>query len=153
MIVKNRMNHFMTDSIWIKMHGGATHFPIALVFASTLCDLGSSLLSDNQNKTRRAGLRAAGAYTLALGALGALGSVFSGLVISHGEIYGQGNLGRHHLWVWPAFGLLMALAAWRMIVGNQASHRSFKVYLVFSALTAGLMGAAGYWGGELLLNG
>jgi hypothetical protein len=39
------------------------------------------------------------------------------------------------------------------VVGNRASNRAFRIYLGTSFLTAALMGAAGYWGGELLLNG
>lgn len=143
----------MDNSLWVKMHGGTTHFPIALIMASVLFDLASLLASDNADKSRRAGFRAAGFYTLLLGALGALGAVVSGLVISHGQLWGRGNLARHHKFLWPAFGLLMALAIWRLLVGNQASRGGLRIYLAFSMVTAALMGAAGYWGGELLLNG
>jgi len=143
----------MDNSLWVKMHGGTTHFPIALVMASALFDLVSSLAPDNADKSRRAGFRAAGFYTLILGALGALGAVVSGLVISHGQLWGRGNLARHHTYLWPAFGLLMALAVWRLVVGNHASSRSLRIYLAASMVTAALMSAAGYWGGELLLNG
>ena len=143
----------MDNSLWVKMHGGTTHFPIALVMASALFDLVSSLAPDNADKSRRAGFRAAGFYTLILGALGSLGAVVSGLVISHGQLWGRGNLARHHTFLWPAFGLLMALAIWRLVVGNRASHRGLRIYLAVSMVTAALMGAAGYWGGELLLNG
>ena len=143
----------MDNSLWVKMHGGTTHFPIALVMASALFDLISSLAPDNADKSRRAGFRAAGFYTLILGALGSLGAVVSGLVISHGQLWGRGNLARHHTFLWPAFGLLMALAIWRLLVGNRASSRGLRIYLAVSMVTAALMGAAGYWGGELLLNG
>ena len=143
----------MDNSLWVKMHGGTTHFPIALVMASVLFDLVSSLAQDNADKSRRAGFRAAGFYTLILGALGSLGAVVSGLVISHGQLWGRGDLARHHTFLWPAFGLLMALALWRMLVGNRASRRGLRIYLAVSMVTAALMGAAGYWGGELLLNG
>src|SRR5262245_17540464 len=111
----------MDNSLWVKMHGGTTHFPIALIMASVLFDLVGSLAPDNADKSRRAGFRAAGYYTLLLGALGALGAVVSGLVISRGQLWGRGNLARHHTFLWPAFGLLIALAIWRMLVG--ASRR------------------------------
>ena len=143
----------MDNSLWVKMHGGATHFPIALVMASVLFDLVGLLAPDNADKSRRSGFRAAGFYTLILGALGSLGAVLSGLVISHGQLWGRGNLARHHTYLWPAFGLLMALAVWRLVVGNHASSRSLRIYLAASMVTAALMSAAGYWGGELLLNG
>ena len=143
----------MDNSLWVKMHGGTTHFPIALIMASVLFDLVGSVAPDSADKSRRAGFRAAGFYTLILGALGSLGAVLSGLVISHGQLWGRGNLARHHMFLWPAFGLLIALAIWRLLVGNHASRRGLRIYLAVSMVTATLMGAAGYWGGELLLNG
>ena len=94
-----------------------------------------------------------GFYTLVLGALSSFGAVVSGLVISHGETWGRGNLARHHGFVWLAFGLIIARAVWRLVVGNRASSRAFKAYLTIAVITGGIMGAAGYWGGELLLNG
>jgi len=121
--------------------------------ASALFDLMGSLVPDNQDKSRRAGFRAAGFYTLLLGALGSIGAVVSGLVISHGQLWGRGNLAHHHTFLWPAFGLLIALAAWRLVVGSRASNGAFKTYLAAALLAGGLMAAAGYWGGELLLNG
>lgn len=135
------------------MHGGMTHFPIALVLASIAFDLAGLVAPENADRSRRAGLRAAGFYTLILGALSGFGAVVSGLVISHGETWGRGNLARHHAFLWPGFGLLIALAVWRLVVGNSASSRGFKVYLTASLTTGALMSAAGYWGGELLLNG
>jgi uncharacterized membrane protein len=132
------------------MHGGTTHFPIALVMASALFDLAGFLVPENPGKTRRAGLHAAGCYTLILGALGALGAVASGLIMSHWQLWGHGNLLRHHTFLWPAFGLLIGLAVWRALVGSHASQRTFKIYLGVTLIAAAFMGAAGYWGGELL---
>ena len=143
----------MDNSLWVKMHGGTTHFPIALVMASALFDLAGLVVPENAGKSRRAGFRAAGFYTLILGALGSLGAVLSGLVISRWQLWGRGNLARHHLFLWPAFGLLTGLAVWRVVVGSHASTRSLKVYMGVALTTAALMGAAGYWGGELLLKG
>ena len=143
----------MDNSLWVKMHGGTTHFPIALVMASALFDLAGLMVPENLNKSRRAGLRAAGFYTIVLGSIGSIGAVVSGLVISHGQLWGRGNLARHHLFLWPAFGLLTGLAVWRVVVGSHASTRSLKLYMGVALITAALMGAAGYWGGELLLKG
>jgi len=143
----------MSNTLWAKMHGGATHFPIALVMTSMLLDMAGVFLPDNPGKTRRTGLHAAGFYTILLGALGAFGAVGSGLVMSQGELWGRGNLARHHVFLWPAFGMLIALAVWRLRVQDRGSARAFKIYLAGSMVTAALMAAAGYWGGELLLNG
>jgi uncharacterized membrane protein len=134
----------MDNSLWVKMHGGTTHFPIALVMASALFDLAGLVVPENGGKSRRAGLRAAGFYTLILGALGSIGAVLSGLVISRWQLLGRGNLAHHHMFLWPAFGLLTGLAVWRLVVGNHASNRAFRIYLGLALMTAVLMGAAGY---------
>jgi len=143
----------MDNSLWVKMHGGTTHFPIALAMASVLFDSAGYFVPDSADKSRRAGLYAAGFYSLILAAFGSLGAVLSGLVIAHWQLWGVGNLGRHHACLWPAFSLLIGLAAWRLAVRDRVSRRAFKVYLAASLITAGLCGAAGYWGGEMLLNG
>jgi uncharacterized membrane protein len=152
-IAKHEFQNLMDISLWVKMHGGTTHFPIALVMASALFDLAGLIVPENLDKSRRAGLRAAGFYSIVLGAIGSIGAVVSGLVISHGQLWGRGNLARHHLFLWPAFGLLTGLAVWRVVVGSHASTRSLKLYMGVALTTAALMGAAGYWGGELLLKG
>src|SRR5258706_5350856 len=113
----------MSSDFWAKMHGGATHFPIALVMVSALFDMAGLFFSDNPGKTRRAGLHSAGFYTIVLGALGSFGAVGSGLVMSRGQLLGHGNLARHHAFLWPAFGLLIALAGWRLVVRCGGSTR------------------------------
>src|SRR5260370_13446645 len=104
----------MDNSLWVKMHGGTTHFPIALVMASALFDLAGLVVPENVGKSRRAGFRAAGFYTLILGALGSLGAVLFGLVIRRRQLLGRGNLAHHHMVLCPAFGLLTGLAGFRL---------------------------------------
>src|SRR5258708_23955743 len=111
------------------MGGGTSLLQVALVRASVLFDLVGLLAPDNGDKSRRAGFRAAGFYTLILGALGSLGAVLSGLVISRGQLWGRGNLAHHHMFLWPAFGLLTGLAVWRLVVGNPGSNHLLKLYL------------------------
>src|SRR5882757_2515090 len=132
----------MDNSLWIKMHGGTTHFPIALVMASALFDLAVLIVPENPDKSRRDGFRAAGFYSLILGALGSIGAVLSGLVISRWQLWGRGNLAHHHTFLWPAFGVLAGLAVWRLVVGNHASSRAFRIYLGIAFVAAALMGGA-----------
>jgi uncharacterized membrane protein len=143
----------MNASLWAKFHGGVTHFPIALTMTSMVCDLAGALIRDDPGKARKAGLHAAGLYTLLLAAGGSMAAIISGIFLSHGALWGSGNLAQHHLFLWPAFGLLIALAVWRLAMGHRAYHSPFRLYLAGAILTSALMGAAGYWGGELLLNG
>ncbi|MDD5262031.1 MAG: DUF2231 domain-containing protein [Methylacidiphilales bacterium] len=137
-------------NLWAKLHGASTHFPVALALSSVLFD---SLAMAISNPERRMGLRAAGFYALILGVLGAFPAVISGLVMTRWDSLGSGPLLWHHCFVWPAFGLMVGLAVWRALARNQASSRVFAIYLALMILTAGLVAAAGYWGGELLLNG
>lgn len=135
---------------WADMHGGSTHFPVALMIASVIFDLiGYGL--NRQPHSRDLHLTAF--YTLLLGALASFLAVLSGLIISRWQVFGGGTLAKHHLFVWPAFALIVGLAVWRLVVRQQASRRAYAVYLAASVVTAALMAAAGYWGGEMLLGG
>ena len=57
----------------------------------------------------------------------------------------------HHLFAWPAFALLVALATWRIMLGCQAPRSTFTGYLTAVVIAAGLISIAGYWGGEMLI--
>ena len=136
-------------AIWPKLHGASVHFPVALTMAAALFEgLGVAWPAS----PRKAQFHAAGQFTVILGALGTFPAVLSGLVMTKGQVLGHDALLFHHLFVWPAFTALVGLGVWRAIVGDKASPRAFAVYLGVLFLTAGLMGGAGYWGGELLLN-
>ncbi|MGI4788372.1 MAG: DUF2231 domain-containing protein [Janthinobacterium lividum] len=134
------------EKLWANLHGGSTHFPIAMMIASFLFDFAAYVLRDPYKRD----LHVAGFYTLLLGALATFVAVLSGLAISAWQFFGEGLLAKHHDFVWPAFGLMIALAVWRLVVRNEAARPVFGIYLVTAAITAGLMGAAGYLGGELL---
>ena len=137
-------------TLWPKLHGASTHFPVALTMAAALFD-GMGFVWP-KSSPRKAQLQAAGYFTIILGALGTFPAVLSGLLMTKGEVLGHDALLFHHLFVWPAFAALVGLGVWRTRVGDGASPRSFAVYLVVLFLTAGLMAGAGYWGGELILN-
>jgi uncharacterized membrane protein len=137
-------------SIWPKLHGASTHFPVALAMAAALFDGASALIPTSL--PLRAQLRAAGYFTIILGALGTFPAVLSGLFMTRGNTLGHGATLFHHLFVWPAFAGLVGLGLWRALVGERASSRGFGIYLALLIVTAGLMAGAGYWGGELILN-
>src|SRR6201993_1901264 len=96
---------------WDKLHGAMTHFPIALLLFSTACDLVSVAF---RKLTFARGLRLVSFYGLAVAALASLGAVVSGIALAKGDMWGRGDFGWHHRFVWPAFGLLLALAVWRL---------------------------------------
>jgi len=135
------------EKLWANLHGGSTHFPIALMIASVIFDTLAYLIPGESLKRD---LSAAGFYALILGAAASFVAALSGMVISAFQFFGPGLLAKHHDFVWPAFGLMIGLAVWRLVVRGEASRPAMGLYLVVAAITAGLMGAAGYFGGELL---
>src|ERR1700757_5250738 len=98
---------------WDKLHGAMTHFPIALLLFSTACDFVSVAFKKLQFAR---GLRLVSFYGLAAAALASLVAVVSGIALTKGDMWGRGDFGWHHRFVWPAFGLLVALAVWRLVV-------------------------------------
>jgi mono/diheme cytochrome c family protein len=139
----------MNSLFWERAHGGLTHFPIALIFVATLFDI-LSFLRDRSSKGRD--FHAIGYWLVILAAIGAVGAVFSGLALSKWKIVGTGLMRLHHLFVWPAFALILALTAWRVVTQNQFSRRAFASYLIAACCACALIGAAGFVGGEMLLG-
>ena len=136
--------------IWTRIHGGAAHFPIALLYASLFFDLSAALFSKS-----RAGLRAAGFYCLMLGAAGALVSIVTGLLMCRWNLNQEGLIALHHRFVWASSGLLVILAACRATLdtpGRQHGRRAAAAYLTLVIVNCVLMGVAGYWGGEIVLQ-
>ena len=127
-----------------------THFPIALLLFSAACDFASVILSKFSFASE---LRKVSFFGLTAAALASVGAVVSGIALTKGNMWGRGELGMHHRFIWPAFGLLMALAVWRLIVRDQISRTGLFFYLFLMFLTSGLVAAAGYFGGELVLGG
>jgi uncharacterized membrane protein len=139
----------MSSETWAKLHGATVHFPIALVLASAALDAAGFLLA---GPAGRRGLHAAGYWTMMLGALGTVPAVVSGLVMGRGVMLGHGLLRLHHLFVWPAFALIVAVAIWRVRAGDFATGGIRVGYLTAAGLAVVLVAVAGYWGGELLLK-
>lgn len=140
----------MNQGFWLRMHGGVTHFPIVLLFVSVLLDTIGICWWD---RSARRGLHAAAGVCAAIGTLACFAAVASGLLISRWKAMGTGSLLRHHLYVWPAFAIAVALMTWRLTMRGRASSRAFLYYLCGMGLASLLMLGAGYWGGEMVLAG
>lgn len=138
----------MNGDAWAKVHGATVHFPIALVLCSGVLDALGFLFP---NLARRRGLHGAAHWTLLLGALGTVPAVGSGLAMSKGVMLGHGLVRFHHLFVWPAFALIVGLATWRVLGAGPVERRMPLAYLVVVGVAAVLVAGAGYWGGEMML--
>jgi len=139
----------MNSLFWERAHGGLTHFPIAFIFAAAFFD---TLAFLPRRLLKRQDFNAIGYWLTILAGAGAVGAVFSGLVLSKWKIGGTGLLLRHHLFVWPAFVLILALVIWRVAAGNHLSLPAAGFYLAGTYLACAFIGAAGFVGGEMLLG-
>jgi uncharacterized membrane protein len=135
---------------WDKLHGAMTHFPIALLLFSTACDFGAVAFKKLPFARE---LRTVSFYGLLVAALASVAVVVSGVALTKGELWGRGDFGWHHRMAWPAFGLLVALAVWRLVVRDATSRLGLWLYLIGMLVASGFVAAAGYFGGELLLSG
>jgi uncharacterized membrane protein len=140
----------MDQTFWARMHGGATHFPIALMMVSVAFDHAGFWW---RNEARGREFRAFGFYSLLIAAAASPFAVLSGIALSKGKLMGSGSMLLHHLFIWPAFSLLVGLAVWRLVVRERASRRASRWYLVLVTVTAAAMMGAGYWGGEMIIHG
>src|SRR6202162_3122305 len=125
---------------WAKLHGATTHFPIALLLFSTACDFVSVIF---KKLTFARELRLVSFYSLAFAALASLGAVVTGIALTKGDLWGRGYFGWHHRFVWPAFGLLLALAVWRLVVRDGMSRTGLCLYLVLMLLASGFFSVGG----------
>lgn len=134
-------------TIWAKLHGASTHFPIALMLASTLCDGIAFRCRDSET---RWSLRFAGSIMMGLAALGSCAAIATGLIMTRGQLWGHDALLHHHQFVWPAFVLMTGLATWRAVSPAELPRRWMVIQFSLMALASLLVSGAGYWGGELL---
>src|SRR6185369_1744446 len=133
----------MNASIWQRIHGGSTHFPIVLVLASVVFDF---VAWRSRDEVLRRGLHAAGFGSAVVGMLGGIGAVMAGLIMTHGQMLGSGYEKIHHLFVWPAVGSGLILVGWRLFRGGRIPQNGLGIYLAGMGLVAALMAGAGYSG-------
>ncbi len=137
-------------TLWAKLHGAATHFPIALALVSALCE---AVAWQCWSEELRRKWRFAGTLTIVLAALGGQVAAWSGLFAARWRFWGHGTLLRHHQFVWPALALITALAIWRVRQRTEPTRLGEGIYVGLIFLAALLVGGAGYWGGEMLQAG
>jgi uncharacterized membrane protein len=147
--VEIHLRLLMNQTLWERMHGAATHFPTALLTVSVFFDQAGFWW---RGEVRRRDFRAVGFYSLLVAAAASPVAVVSGIALSKGVLLGTGMLALHHYFIWPAFGLLMGLAVWRLVTRESASRRARGYYLAMASIALLAMMSAGYWGGEMILG-
>jgi mono/diheme cytochrome c family protein len=139
----------MSATIWQKIHGGSTHFPIVLLMASVVFDF---VARRSRDEALRRGLHAAGLGSAVVGMLGGIGAVVVGLIMTRGRVLGGGYERLHHLFVWPAVILAAMFVGWRLLRSGRIPERGLAIYLTGMSVVSALMVGAGYSGGEMLLG-
>src|SRR5262245_23396160 len=138
------------DALFLeRLHGASTHLPIVLPPISVVLDFLGRRTRDERSRPvyHRMGM------TLAVtGVAGSFVAIAAGLAMSGGKVVGSGMEKLHHLFVWPAFALIVILMAWRLLTRLRFTPRTFSVYFVGMSLGSTLMVGAAYWGGEMVLH-
>jgi uncharacterized membrane protein len=139
----------MNQIFWVRLHGGATHFPFALLLVSVAFDHAGFWW---RNELRRREFHSVGFYSLLIAAAASPFAVLSGVALSNGKLLGAGALAMHHYFVWPSFGLMIGLSVWRLVMRERAARRVGGRYLVLATLAVVAMMGAGFWGGEMIIG-
>ncbi len=139
----------MDAQVWSKVHGAMTHFPIAFAPCAAMADA-AGVLCTRKRLSRH--FHAFSSWLIYIAALASVPAVVSGLLMTKGRMLGHGVLRLHHLFVWPAFALLIAAAAWRCFSGARMGENAGFIYSALIWLSAGLVVTAAYWGGEMMIS-
>lgn len=132
---------------WQHIHGGSSHFPIALIIIAFLFDLGGAIF-------KRDDWRTVAFWCLILGTLAMIPAVLSGLSGGNGWFGGEwsnreysASLGRHRTLALVAAGTSLIVTIWRVVRRDKMRGPEQMIYLVLLGATVGIITVAGYLGG------
>lgn len=134
---------------WLEAHGGITHFPVALLIASLVFDIGAAVF-------RKPEWRTVGFWMLATGVVMALPALFTGWMTARHLFSGPAQPPENLTLHWRAAVLASALAAivltWRVARRDTAARGPRAGMQALGALAAVAVGFAGYLGGNMALS-
>jgi uncharacterized membrane protein len=137
----------MSSAFWAEVHGATTHFPVVLALTALAGDAAAVGL---WHRPAGPALRVTSPWIHAVAALSTVPAVVSGLVLTRGDLWGEGALRWHHRLVWPAVALVTGAVVWRLLVRDTLSRRGHAAFLSVSAGVALLVVGGARFGGELL---
>jgi uncharacterized membrane protein len=133
--------------LWQHIHGGSSHFPIALIMVAFLFDVGATVFKKDS-------WRVIGFWCIILGALATIPAVLSGLSggngwfgVEWGNRQYSEHLTVHRTVALVAAGVSLVLAIWRAIRGDKMQGAEWIVYLICLGGGVGAIAIAGYQGG------
>jgi len=131
-----------------RMHPVLVHFPIALLIAGVLFEFVAIVIRRDRTKPSAAGLAC-----VVVGALGAGAAAWAGWLNADLESHGSGvaDLMETHRWLGIVAASLAGVALIGGLIGATGKARAMTgLYRVALVLAAGVVGAAGHWGGSLV---
>lgn len=131
-----------------RLHPLVVHFPIALLVAAVVFEVSTILIRGERKRPSPAGLACATA-----GAIGAVAAAWFGWINAELEPHGRGVAGlmEVHRWLGVATAGIAAAAVVAALVGAAGKSRVMTgLYRVALVLAAGLVAAAGHWGGTMV---
>ena len=130
----------------MKIHPVLVHFAIALFVVAVVLDLGGLVL-------RKASLHAAAWYNMMIGIVFVAATIGAGMtaeVIARPTVEAHETLDVHKLLAFSFAGLLTLLVIWRAALRGKFPTRGAALYAMLSLVGVGLVGGAGYYGGEMV---
>lgn len=131
---------------WRLLHPVAVHFAIALFAVAVLLDLAARVL-------RKPQLHQVAWVNLALSAVAALLTVSLGMTaetLVHTTPEAHDTLDVHKLFAFWSLGAILLLFVWRYFLRGAHPVRGALLYSVLSVVALGILGGAGYYGGEMV---
>src|SRR6266498_2074297 len=133
---------------WTRLHAALNDLPAALLLASVLFDLASTV-------SRRPALRVAGFWMLVAGAVGGALAVVSGLLaeehIAHGEAVHQ-IMKTHEKLAFVTLGVFAIVALWRVVRETKMGGTERAVTLTLSVGGMAVLIATAIYGGRLVFD-
>lgn len=139
----------MPHVTWLSMHGALTHFPIAMLIAAFLFELGSLIF-------KKPDWRPVSFWLLVTGVVGAAPSLLTGWMVGN-QMYGQtasppSVFTTHRLLAFVTSGIALLLLLWRIKIKDQADGPKFMASLAAAFVLFCCVSYTGYLGGEMTLG-
>lgn len=133
---------------WPYLHGAITHFPVAMLIAGILFDIGGAAF-------KKRDLRMVGFWMLVVAVLGAGASLISGTLAANALFDGRvpAILARHRLMAYITGVLALILVLWRIKARDAMRGPVLYASLILGFLLSVSAGVTGYIGGSIALGG
>ena len=140
----------MPHVTWLSMHGALTHFPIAMLIAAFLFELGSVLF-------KKPDWRPVSFWLLVTGVAGAAPSLLTGWMVGN-EMYGHtasppAVFTTHRLMAFATSIAALLLLLWRIAIKDRAAGGLLAASLIAGLVVFCGVSYTGYLGGEMTLGG